>query len=271
MNTDHPTELLDAYVLGVLDADEAAEVAAHLDRCADCRRELAVSAEVVAELPAALAAASPLAPPADLRDRVLRSVPAVAGSPVRDDAGPARRSISRAHGWLMLAAALRQPATAVLAVVLIMLVGSILWNARLSRALAEERSIRADLAERVGHQEVVLEVIDSPRTVKAQLRPPDSGSTAYGKLYTRPDLSHVVLMAARLPPPPEGQQYHVWLTSGEATHHSGVLDVNEEGFGLLVFDSGRPGPVYEAAQLTLQPADATAPAGAPVLVWRAAT
>jgi anti-sigma factor RsiW len=38
--TGHETELLGAYVLGVLDRGEQAAVQAHLDACASCRREL---------------------------------------------------------------------------------------------------------------------------------------------------------------------------------------------------------------------------------------
>ena len=269
MNTEHPTDLLEAYALGALDADEVAVVEAHLAGCADCRREVVAYGEVAAALPAALAAASSLAPPADLRGRVLQSVQAEM-QPAPMHAGPAQRSGSIARVWPSVGAALRRPATAAGAAVLVLLVGSITWNARLSRALANERSSRAELAQRVGEQEVVLEVVDSPRTIKAQLRPPGGGSTAYGKLYTRPDLPYVVLMAARLPPAPEGEQYRVWLTSGGQIGLAGVLDVNEQGFGLLVLDSGQVGPVYEAAQVTLQPVAADAPEGAPVLAWRAA-
>jgi anti-sigma-K factor RskA len=268
MNTEHPTELLDAYALGVLDAHEVAVVAAHLQGCAHCRREVAAYSELLTALPAALATASPLAPPADLRGRVLQSVqPAI--PPVPRQGAPAPRSGSIAHAWPALGARPRRWATAAVAVALLFLVGSIIWNVRLNRALADERSIRAELAQRVGDQEVVLEVVDSPRTIKAQLRPPGGGSSAYGKLYTRPDLAHVVLMAARLAPAPEGQQYHVWLTSGGQTWRAGVLDVNEQGFGLLVFDSDQVGPVYEAAEVTLQPAAAAAPEGARVLAWPA--
>jgi len=270
MNSEHPTDLLDAYALGILDADEAAVVEAHLVECSLCQDEVEAYSEVAAALPAALAAASPLEPPADLRTRVLQSVqPGV--PPVHSHVATAQRSRSIARAWPALGAAPRRWATAVVAVALVFVVGSILWTVRLNRALADERSIRAELAQRVGDQEVVLEVVDSPQTVKAQLRPPGGGSTAYGKLYTRPDLSSVVLMAARLAPAPEGQQYHVWLTSGGQTWRAGVLDVNEEGFGLLVLDSGQVGPVYEAAQVTLQPAGADVPEGAPVLAWRAAT
>ena len=75
-------------------------------------------------------------------------------------------------------------------------------------------------------------------------------------------------LAARLPQPPAGQAYHLWLTSQGQTYLGGVLAVNAQGFGLLVFDADHDGPVYEAAQLTLQPEGSTAPSGSPVLTWQ---
>jgi hypothetical protein len=46
------------------------------------------------------------------------------------------------------------------------------------------------------------------------------------------------------------------------------MKVNEQGFGLLVFDADRNGPVYDSAQLTLQPIGSSAPAGSPILAWK---
>jgi len=121
----------------------------------------------------------------------------------------------------------------------------------------------------VDKQEVVLEVVDSAKTLKVLLRPPKSGSRSYGKLYTRPDLPHVVVMAARLPQPPPEQSYHLWLTSQGQTQLAGIVAVNKGGFGLLVFDEDHDGPVYEAARLTLQTEGASAPSGDPILLWEA--
>ncbi len=91
---------------------------------------------------------------------------------------------------------------------------------------------------------------------------------SYGKLYTRPDLSDVVAFANRLPEAPKGRAYHLWLTVGGRTKLAGVLTVRD-GFGLVVFKAQRPGPKYGAAVLTLQKPGADAPAGTPVLTWRA--
>ena len=281
-------ELLEAYALGALDPEERVRVAGHLASCAECRAVVEAYEETVAGLPLALAAASPLRPPDAARERLLRTVaglpsgvaasdrdgsPNAAQAPDRDGAGPlvalpGGRSGRRAWRWW-------RPGVLAAAAAVLLLALSLGWSIRLSVALARERSLSANyaqLAEQVvGQQEVVLEVVDSPRTVRALLRPPPGTATGnappYGKLFTRPDLPHVVVMAARLPPPPPEQAYHLWLTREGRQQLVGTLRVNEQGFGLLVFDADRNGPVYEAARLTLQPEATTTPAEPPVILW----
>jgi hypothetical protein len=145
---------------------------------------------------------------------------------------------------------------------------SLLWGVRLSEALDQERALRQQVAAHfTQQQEIVLEVVDADDATRLILRSPDPDSRAYGKLFTRPDLPHVVAMAARLPMPPPGQTYHLWLTSQDRTFLAGVLPVNDQGFGLLTFDADHDGPSYEAARLTLQAAGAEAPGGETVLTW----
>jgi hypothetical protein len=150
----------------------------------------------------------------------------------------------------------------------VLLVVFLVRSVQLSSALTTERAHRAELASLVGEQQTVLDVVDSPKTVKAVLRPTKSGSTAYGKLYTRPDLPNVVLMAANLVPAPAGQVYHVWLTAAGQPPLVGTLLVNDQGFGLLVFRAETSGPAYQGAQIVLQPESSTTPVGEAVLTWQ---
>src|SRR5918993_2457617 len=110
-------DLLEAYTLGVLEPDECHAVERHLASCTDCRRladDLTATADL---LPLALAAASPLRPPADLKDRVLRAaqgsamvVPETGGS-TRASAASAEPSLrvrilpGRVGRWRTVAAA----------------------------------------------------------------------------------------------------------------------------------------------------------------------
>jgi anti-sigma factor RsiW len=273
-------DLLEAYALGVLEADEAHAVERHLASCTECRRLAADLAATADLLPLALAAASPLRPPAVLKDRVLRAVQgssravtatggsAPASAPSADPSPGG--GTSSADRWRILPGRAGRWRTVAAAALLVVLALSLLWGVRLSEALDQERAMRESVAAHFSRQqEIVLEVVDAAEATRVILRAPDPDSHAYGKLFTRPDLPHVVAMAARLPIPPEGQTYHLWLTSEGRTFLAGVLPVNDQGFGLLTFDADHDGPSYEAARLTLQAAGAEAPDGETVLAWSA--
>jgi anti-sigma factor RsiW len=273
------TDLLELYTLGLLEHDEQHVVERHLADCAECRRLADDLAASVDALPLALATASPLRPPAGLKERVLHaaretspgsastagSIHAIAETPepsphVTNTSAVARWGIApgRATWWRSVAAA-----AAILVVAL-----ALAWGVQLSQALDEERALRERVAAHfTQQQEIVLEVVDADDATRLILRSPDPDSRAYGKLFTRPELPHVVAMAARLPTPPQGQTYYLWLTSQGHTFLAGVLPVNDQGFGLLTFDADHDGPVYEAARLTLQAAGAEAPGGETVLAW----
>jgi anti-sigma factor RsiW len=65
----HPTEDLPAYALGSLDLDEREVIAAHLETCARCARDLAQFEEALYE--AAAIGAVNVDPPRDLRTRIV--------------------------------------------------------------------------------------------------------------------------------------------------------------------------------------------------------
>ncbi len=70
-NEQHVTDLLPAYALDALDADEAAQVEAHLPDCAACQAELHTLEAITNELPLALAGVDP--PPA-LRHKLMARI-----------------------------------------------------------------------------------------------------------------------------------------------------------------------------------------------------
>jgi anti-sigma-K factor RskA len=244
-------ELLEAYALGALEADERTAVERHLETCADCRALADELVDTAHKLPLALAAVSPLRPPAALKGRLLGQL------------APAGRAEPRRWWW--------RPSAA-LALVSVVLAGLFAaWNARLDDALSQERDLRARLARLQVQQELVLEVVDSRETQKAVLVPPEGSAAtrAYGKVFTRPDMAHVVAMAARLPQPRPDHAYHLWLTSAGRTRLAGVLPVDSSGFGLILFEADRAGPAYQEARLIEQPKGGRLPRGEPVLRWRA--
>jgi hypothetical protein len=267
MNCEQVRDLLECYALGALDPDERASVEAHLAGCRDCRTLASEYAGIAAVLPEALAARSPVQLPAGLQARIWQSVQPNTSEPA------AQPALAPASRWPYRGTPAR-PAPAWLSVRLIggvvtiaLLLAALVAAFQLNTALAQERALRAEYANLVGQQETVLEVIDSNKTVKALLRATNPGSPAYGKLYTRPDLPNVVVMAARLDPPPPGQAYRLWLVQDGQTLSPGDLTINSQGFGLIVFDAAQNGPIYQKAKLVLQPAAQTAPEGPVILSW----
>lgn len=285
-------ELLEEYALDLLDAEQRARVAEHLAGCADCRARHGEYVELLDTLPATLAAVSPHALPPALKEKLLQrldaetsagsaisdspSSPAVSTSPSAVSNGaPAaspshasptpNRSLERSESqertrrlrWALVAASL-------------LLVLSLTWSLRLSGVLARERALRADYVELVGQQqELVLEIVDSDRTIRRVLRSTSDESNAYGKVFTRTDMAYVVAMAARLPQPPSGEAYHLWLLRSDAPELAGVMRINEYGFALVIHQADAPDPQYERAYVTLQPQGSHAPQGDPVIAWQA--
>jgi anti-sigma-K factor RskA len=241
MTHDEIRDRLEAYALGALEPTEREEIDRHLTGCEACRHEADTFTRVADALPAALAAASPTpGPDQDVRERLLRSL---------------RR---RPQAW-------QRAAVVAVAAGTLALVASLAWSLQVSQTLAQEREIYQRLA---GQQEIVFEVIDSPDTRRIILRPPVSGSTSYGKVFSRPDLPFVVAMAGRLPAPPPAESYHLWLTlEGGETVLAGILVPNRDGFGALVYEADRNDPQLESVRVTLEPPGTRAPSGVSALLW----
>ena len=70
-NENHILELLPAYTLGALDADEAAQVVLHLSHCAACQAEWQIYQTVTDDLPLAI---DQVEPPARLRQELMARV-----------------------------------------------------------------------------------------------------------------------------------------------------------------------------------------------------
>jgi hypothetical protein len=244
-------EMLEAYVLGALEPSERKRVERHLENCADCQHRVNEYAQVASKLPQALAASTELPLPPELKPRILKALSSNRSS-TRTSLIPFRWR-PRLVTWGLA----------------ILLALSLAWGFQLRVALAQERALRIEFANLADQREIVLEVIDSSKTTKAFLRATASDSKSYGKLFTRSDMPDVVAMAGRLPVPPAGQAYHLWMTEDGKTYLAGVMKVDEKGFGLLVFTADRPGPVYEAAELILQPIGSTSPTRAPIIAWQA--
>jgi anti-sigma-K factor RskA len=100
-----------AYALGALPDDERSQLERHMATCHDCRLEADELALAVAELPDA---ADPVAPPPELRSRIMAVVEADAAERTATSTAPAQRA-----GW----GALLRPRAALVAACVLLLAG----------------------------------------------------------------------------------------------------------------------------------------------------
>ncbi|MFZ4657139.1 MAG: anti-sigma factor domain-containing protein [Caldilineaceae bacterium] len=272
-------ELLEEYALGLLTPEQQQQVAAHLAGCPDCRAIAQEYADQLATLPEALAAVSPHQLPTALKARLLQRLETGAANgldnsllrPLFPDSTPIKPTLPPAVACPApdLHLGIRRLRWA-LAVATILLVFTLAWSIRWNVALTRERALRTEFVELVRHQhELVLEIVDSGKTTRRVLRSTSESSNAYGKVFTRSDMAYVVAMATRLPQPPPGQAYHLWLVRGDQTELAGMMKINQEGFALVIYEADQHDPIYDRAYVTLQPQGSATPEGAPVIAWQA--
>lgn len=271
MECDRIREQLEAYALDALEPAERAEVERHLEACDECRRIAVTLAELVALFPQAVTYAAPAAPSDEVKARLLAAVsaqsmlagqrssivtrePSVRRSDTPGDAGRSPRRAWRTFAY---------------AVPVVLLIFSLAWGFRLAGALERERDLKIEyldlLDEVVGEQELVFEVIGFNDTDQQFLQAQQADSTSYGKVFTRPSMPYVVVMAGRLPEAPSDATFHVWITADGRASLAGELTVDDHGFGLLVYTVEEPGPNYDAAFVTLQSPSENMPAGTEIL------
>lgn len=103
LSCDQTQDLLGAFVLDSLDQGQALEVRSHLESCASCRQEaeeLRATAMSIGE------AVAPVAPPAQLRERIMREIQLPALKPVVAAVEPALSWWARPRAaWAVAAAA----------------------------------------------------------------------------------------------------------------------------------------------------------------------
>lgn len=224
----HILDLIPAYALGSLDADEMAQVTQHLPDCAACREELDAYQQVVDLLPLAApgSAPSPL-----LKTRLMAGV----GTPEHSLAKTARKPAPRLTGWARINEALQrllagprwQPASLLL--IAILAVGNLLLWRQLS-----------------------LTTHDLEREI--ELSGTETAPEATGVIYVSTNGRNGTLIVEQLPPLTPEQQYQLWLVRDGERDNGGVFSVSENGYHSLQISSPRPLEEYGAFGITIEPA-----------------
>jgi anti-sigma-K factor RskA len=227
------------YALGVLEEPERSEVRAHLARaCEACTAGLREARSLAFALGAAVDGP---APSKQLRSRIL----AAAGAPQRQ------------WNWTALWAAAAGAA--------LLAAGLMFYQARsFQTQLAEmrievERSGAAAAALRQA-----LDLIEAPETREVtfgqgQPAPPR------GRVFFHP--SGVLLVASRLPEPPPGKTYEMWIIRGGRPAPAGLFSSNPQGNAVHLYRPSAPPAESDVVAVTLEAAGgAGAPTSTPVIV-----
>jgi anti-sigma-K factor RskA len=256
MSHEELKELLAAFGLEGLDREEARLIEEHLEGCAECRGELERLRDTAGLLALAV---DPVAPPREVRERLLARVVGESPRRFRERAVPIwRRPLPFAAG-LALAAGLAW------LLVLQATTRSELEETqrRLDQALARLDDAQVALAR----ERATTRLLAAPEAVSVALQGTKAAPEARAKVAYEPSSGDAILFAADLPPPPPGKGYQLWFISGDRPPLPGKVFVTDRsGRGELsdrIPTEARKSPVFA---VTIEPASGVPSPTGPILL-----
>jgi anti-sigma-K factor RskA len=251
-------ERLEEYALGQLTADERQDVEAHARACAICTRDL----REITEALALLAGSAPaIEPPPSLKGRVIA---AIAAQPQDPDRKPALDvpSGSRRWKWLSLAAA------AALVIVAVMLNQTERARRELARDLQRANADAGTLRDRLqrfsGQTDLALSILTASDMREVSLAGRENALAAAARAYWSPTRG-LLVVADRMPAPPPGRVYQVWVIDNGQPVSAGLLGDQASGRGMLIAPPpprAGSGSAVTVAVTDEPPGGLTAPSGA---------
>ncbi len=267
---------IDAWALGALPEAEARQVEAHLAECSECQADARTAGAVAVGLAGSVADHAPSpAVRAKLMSIVETGQPAAVAAGLQPGADPLpfvvreRPSLAARTGWLVAAASL-------------VLAAYLTWDglrlrdqvATLSAKLAEAQALNSSAETRIASLQHAAErgtsamaVLTAPDLVPIDLAgQPDAPDARARAFWSRQ--RGMVFSASRLPPPPPGKVYQVWVvTADPAPISAGLIEPDPQGHVDVVFATPPDIAQPTAVAVTLEPAGGVpAPTGAKFLV-----
>ena len=272
-NETHPYDLLEAFALDALEADEEQAVLEHIEDCLKCAS--AVEDHLLTATALALTA-SPHAPPERLRARLMASVELSQPEPQRVSVSQRRPSRGWAGTYSALGrrwARLLMPVTAVAAVAVVAVV--IALNVQISGQMddmkAENNLLREEMGQNQatataqlalasdtvtqmqGNLQLLQNTLAQPGNQALAMNPMQPDSQARGVMVLSGDGSMGVIMASELEPLEGDSTYHVWLARGGERIWAGNMDVDENGWGTIALEMGGSLSQFDTVQLSSAP------------------
>lgn len=269
MTHDEAQELIDAYVLGATEADEALGVEAHIAICPECAAALRESRAVAEALPLTV----PLNRHSDLLTaRILKEIrtPSSNSDAARlASAGKSRwRWVERIAGASIAAA----------------LAGVVAWSAILQVQVSDLRTKSDDLAVEVhdtrrrvpdlaavkaqaqqamslsratykvvDDYQQVLNVVAGPDVTHATMKAAPFAPTAIGDVYWDRERQIFVFLFANLPEPGDGKTYQVWLWKNGTASSGGTFSPSASGLATKIVPSAGEGlKEFDGIEVTVE-------------------
>lgn len=233
-----------AYAVDALDDLERVAFERHLTECADCRAEVASLREAAA----LLAETTAVEPPAALRDQVLAAITTVRPLPpevpqAATMSAPEQSRQPRHPRFRLLAAAA--------AAVVLVGAGAVVWQQPWEDASTQETVPLS-----------VDAVLDASDAKSSSLEFPGGAAAT----ITHSDsLKSAVIVTEKMPPPPKGKVYQLWLDQpGRGMVSAGVMPIKEDQTLLLDGDAA----TATGAGITVEPeGGSTEPTSEPIALF----
>lgn len=235
-------EMIPARALSALDAAEAHALNEHLENCAECRKELEEWQATAATL--ALTADSVEPSPA-VRERILSEVRKDLASPQVLPFRSTPRNIWSSFGSLGAMAAV-----VLLTALIVGLV--VLWqqNGRMREELALSKQF--------------VELVTTPGARVSELKGIDLGAGATASLAYDQN-GHAMLMANKLPQPPQGKAYQLWFIVGKNPPMPGkTFSPDNTGKGMLKEQMPREAMNSAIFAITMEPESGSSAPTSPI-------
>jgi anti-sigma-K factor RskA len=223
-------EMLAPHALDALDGADARSFADHLNVCTECRLELADLRETAAKL---AHTASPVAPPLELRAKILSKARSEASAQIVQM--PNRRQNNIWPVLLKIAAVL----------VFAILIGAGLWLwrrdvtarreiARLNREISAQRREFARSSEAASHQRDLIALLTSANARKMDLAGTTAAQKARGTFVFDQQTGSAMLMTESLPMAPADKTYELWfIPKGHLPMAGKVFTVDASGRAMI--------------------------------------
>jgi anti-sigma-K factor RskA len=223
--------LLTDYVLDELDVSRRRDVEQHLRTCAECAseaRELAQTFQSIGLAP------EPIAPPPHLRAQVLARLARESDAVTSSPPAPAPREARRYFWPLAFAVAVGALLFAIATILTSLQVRRDLQRELVSARVEADRLVAEMSATRV-QADLAVAILTAGDMRRIDLAGYEASRDAVARAYWSPTQG-LLIVADRLPAPPAGRVYQVWLIEPGAPRpvSAGLIDAASGGRGMLL-------------------------------------